>query len=129
LTGAETHLRVIAHSSYTFPPGAVSTTIELLVGLNTVPYYLATTMFASGRQLLNRALETIKRVSLVPHNHFKRAIVVVIAYFTSRHDSPFVSQVSHFYREVVLISLPQRVMCQTPSVELEMLYDVSGDKN
>jgi hypothetical protein len=66
--------------------GAVGTTVEGLVGLNTVTDDFTTAMIADGRKFVNRAFKRIENVTLSSRDYFETELVIVSTNFTLRHD-------------------------------------------
>ncbi len=64
-------LRVVLHFGNTGLPRAISATIERPIGLHAVADDLATAVIANGRELVNRAFETVKGVTGAGGDDFK----------------------------------------------------------
>jgi hypothetical protein len=64
---------------------AIGAAEKSLFRLDAVPDNFAAAMRADGRELVYRALETIKNMTVSRRDNFKRQIIIVAANFASRH--------------------------------------------
>ena len=81
----EQRLHAVTQSRDPILLGAVIAAVESAFFFQTVSDDPNAAMPAGRRQGVNRALETVKRVGLAPHNDFEGLIVVVAAGFAGRH--------------------------------------------
>ena len=63
----------------------MDTAEDFSVRFHAVANDTAVAVRANRRQRVDRALETIKDVSLSAHDHFERLVIVVLANFACRH--------------------------------------------
>ena len=81
----ETSLRPISHCPYPLLAGAVCTAIHRPIRLHAMAQDSAATMTTGGSKRLDRTLKAIKRMRLVPHDHFKCFVIVIPACFAVCH--------------------------------------------
>jgi hypothetical protein len=70
-------------------PRAIGAAEEVFLCLDSVPDYPASAVRANGRELMNRAFETIENVPLARRYHFKRQIIIVAANLALCHFLSF----------------------------------------
>ena len=63
---------MVLHFGNSSLPRAISATIERPIGLHAVADDLATAVIANGRELVNRAFETVKGVTRTRGDDFER---------------------------------------------------------
>src|SRR6185503_15588392 len=80
-------------------PRTIRATIKSVVCLDAVPYYPAAAVIANGREFMNRALETIERVTRPSRHNLERKVIIVAAHFTLSHPGfpPQISQITQIH--------------------------------
>jgi len=82
---------MIGNCSDSFMASTAGATVEIAVGLNSMPNDPAFTVMAGRRQHVDGALETIKCMGAAGSDHLEREVVVVAANVTLGHN-PSVSK-------------------------------------
>jgi hypothetical protein len=82
----EQQLDAVARSRDTILLGTVIAAVESAVFFQTVPDDPNAAMLAGWRQRVDRALETVKRMGLAPHNNVEGLVVIVATGFAGWHE-------------------------------------------
>jgi hypothetical protein len=76
---------VINDSRFARCPRAIGAAEKLGVRLDSVTDNFASAIYADGREPVNRAFKTIKRMALARRNYFKRQVIIVAANLALSH--------------------------------------------
>ena len=85
---------MVLHVRHSRLSRAVGATVKRIVRFDAVPDDLAAAVIADGRELMDRTLEAVKRVSRSLSHDFERQVIIVTANFTLRHRFPLVDEIT-----------------------------------